>query len=468
MKDRVLIIDDEMCICDALTFALSTSYEVLSYCNPEDGVEYLRSNNVDAILLDQRLGEYDGLDILRQIRDADLRVAVIMMTAYGSKETQTLAMELGAYAYLTKPLNTDQLRMMVAKAVDYVKAVDDIQYLFQELHDKKTDTKMIGHSPEITRIFKLINKVKDIDSTVLITGESGTGKEVAARLIHESGMRSSNRFVVLNCAAIPESLLETELFGYKKGAFTGAVGDQKGKFLIADKGTIFLDEIGDMPLHLQAKILRVLQEKIIVPVGDHQEIPVDVRVIAATNRDLKELVQQGKFREDLFYRLNVIRINMPPLRNRGSDILLLSNFFIDKFNKELKKNVRGMTEGAKKLVMGYYFPGNVRQLANLIERAMILTTGDMISPLVLQGIEPNESSPFAQSEALHPQRELTDGERLRILLKGKSLKEIERTAILATLEECDGVKSQAAKVLGISERSLWYKIKEYNIGRPEP
>lgn len=454
MKNSVLIIDDEESICESLRFALQTDYEVRYCTGPEDGLDKLRGGNFDIVLLDLRLGAYDGLDILRSIREVGLRIAVIVMTAYGSEKVSVEAMKLGAYSYLTKPLDIEELRLVIEKALEYTRMTDDVSFLSEQLRDRNAYNRIIGQSPKMARIFALVEKLKDVDSSVLITGESGTGKELVARTIHYSGRRKDARFVVINCAAIPDSLLETEFFGYKKGAFTGAVSDQKGKFLMADKGTIFLDEIGDMPLSLQAKILRVLQEKEIVPVGGYRPQKVDVRVIAATNRDLQQMIRDGLFREDLFYRLNIMGIRMPALRERKEDILPLCEHFIARFNREQKKNIKSFSDGAKKQILAYDYPGNVRQLANIIEHAAILTTGDTISALAL----PEELDPGLRSAGKDKDEVLID------LMTGKSLREVEKLAIVSALRQTEGKKPEAARLLGISERGLWYKLKEYQIG----
>lgn len=450
MKSTILILDDEQSICEALYFALRTDYTVEFCTSPEDGLRLLRAKSFDAVLLDIRLGTHNGLEILRAIRNVQLDTAVIIMTAYGSEKTSIEAMKSGAFAYLLKPLNIDELKLTISKALDFHRMSDDVRFLSDELRTHRTDHQIIGESRAMRQVYRLIDIFKDVDSTVLITGESGTGKELAARAIHDRGRRKNARFVAVNCAAIPEGLLESELFGHKRGAFTGAVSDQKGKFLLADHGTIFLDEIGDMPLSLQAKILRVLQEKEVLPIGETRSQQVDVRVIAATNRDLQKMVAAGSFREDLYYRLNVSPIHMPPLRERREDILPLCSYFIRRYNAEQKKSITGISESAKRKLVSYYYPGNVRQLANMIERATILTVGSVISDLALP-------------EELDQASGATETDRLIDLLSGMTLKEAEQLCIRAALRQCGGRKADAARVLGISERGLWYKLKEYGI-----
>ena len=449
MKPTVFILDDEQSICEALYFSLQADYAVEYSTNPEQGLRLLRNKSYDVLLLDMRLGTYNGIDILQSVRGVNLDTAVILMTAYGSENAAVEAMKKGAFDFLNKPLDIEKLRLTIERALDYRRLSDDVRFLSDELQERGPSHQMVGSSKSMQHVFRLIDMYKDVDSSVLITGESGTGKELVARSIHSRGKRRNERFVAVNCAAVPDNLLESEFFGHKKGAFTSAVSDQKGKFLMADKGTLFLDEIGDMPLSLQAKILRVLQEKEIVPVGDTKTIPVDVRVIAATNRDLREMVANGTFREDLFYRLNVVSLHMPPLRDRQEDILPLCEHFIRLYNTEQKKNIRGISDSAMQKLLRYQYPGNVRQLANIIEHATILTVGDVIGDLALP--EELDAAPVSPDDMLIN------------LLAGKTMEEVERLAITAALRLSGGKKPEAAAQLGISERSLYYKIKEYGL-----
>ena len=315
--------------------------------------------------------------------------------------------------------------------------------------------KMVGNSEDLQSVFKLIDKLRNVDSSVTILGESGTGKELAARAIHFTGKRSNNRFVVVNCASIPETLIEEEMFGHKKGTFTGAIADKKGKFALANNGTLFLDEIGDMPLALQSKILRALQDKEITQIGGDIPQKVDVRIIAATNKNIAAMVGRGEFREDLYYRLNVIEVRMPPLSSRKNDIPLLCEHFLHMFNTEQKKNIRGFTAEAMRVLERYNYPGNVRQLANIIERAVILSQGGIITTDLLP------------AEMLASQGDRPPGEADAIIagIAGMPLKEVERLAVIGALRQTGGVKNDAAQSLGISLRTLWNKIKEYGIER---
>jgi len=447
MSARILIVDDEHSICEALTFALGGIYSVTCCEDSTQVLDLLRNVGFDVILLDLRLGAYSGMDILKEIKGAGLNSPVVMMTAYGNERASVEAMRFGAFDYLTKPLDLDELKIVIAKALEFMHISEQVSFLADELKEKNASVKMVAEDPKTKQIMSMIERISNVDSTVLITGESGTGKEVVARKIHESGKRNGQRFVVINCAAIPENLLESELFGYKKGAFTGASSDRKGKFALADKGTLFLDEIGDMSLALQAKILRVLQEKAVLPIGGQQEISADVRVIAATNRDLPQMIAEGTFREDLYYRLNVIGMRIPPLRERKTDIPPLCKFFIEKYNAEMKKCVKGLSAQAERKLMDYDYPGNIRQLANIIERAMIMTSGEEIGVLALS------------EEVTH--QECND-EYLMQLLSRKTLKEVERLMIIGALQ-MNRDKEAAAQMLGISERTIWNKIKEYQI-----
>lgn len=450
MKQTVLILDDEQSICESLYFALQSEYEV-EYCTePDQGLRKLKNRSYDVLLLDMRLGNRSGMDLLRSMQEVKLDTAVIIMTAYGSEKSHAEAMRLGAFAFLSKPLDLDELKIMILKALEYRRMSEDVRYLSDELQSQTDTYQMIGESRAIRHVYQLISKLKDVDSSVLVTGESGTGKELVARAIHSQGKRRNGRFVAVNCAAIPENLLESEFFGHKKGAFTGAVSDQRGKFLLADRGTIFLDEIGDMPASLQVKLLRVLQEREIIPVGDSKSISIDVRVIAATNRNLPQMVKEGKFREDLYYRLRVMEVHMPPLRERQEDIIPLCNHFIKRFNSEQKKNIQGISSTAQRKLLSYHYPGNIRQLANIIEHATILTAGKVIDDLSLP-------------EELDMTAAVDEGDQLSKLLAGKSMKELERAAIVATLAQFEGNKVKAAQSLGISERTLWNKLKEYDL-----
>lgn len=453
MKDNILIIDDEVSSCTLLSLALKKEYRVEYAHTAKDGLALFKSGGFDLVLLDMVIGSDDGLAVLREIKALDESVSVIMMTAFGSIKTSVEAMRCGAFTYLAKPLDLDELRAYVQQALSMRRLSQEVSFLNDELNKTKRYQEMVGESAPMKQVYSLIDKVRDLDCNVLVTGESGTGKELVARAIHFSGRRRDEHFVVINCAAIPESLLEEELFGHKRGSFTGAMQDKKGKLEIADGGTVFLDEIGDMPLGLQGKLLRAIQQKEFTPLGGTAVRKVDIRIIAATNRKLQQLVQEGRFREDLYYRLNVMNIQMPPLRERREDIPALCGHFIAQFNHEQNKAVRGMTVEAHRHLMDYDYPGNVRQLMNVLEYAMILCAGDEIRA---------EDLPIELSGRIGQMRG-NDGELLSELLAGKSIRELECLAIEATLRKNHGRRDLSAQELGISVRSLQNKITAYKL-----
>ncbi|HHZ00559.1 MAG TPA: sigma-54-dependent Fis family transcriptional regulator, partial [Tissierellia bacterium] len=341
MKKRILILDDEKNICSSLTYALEDQYEVLSATNPDDAFEIMRNEKIHLVLLDLRIGKVNGLEVLTKIKEIDKNIVVIMMTAYGTIESTVQAIKNGAFTYLTKPLNMDELMVTIAKGLEYQSLNEKVEHLNNELKEKYSYKGIIGKSPAMQHVFQLIDRLKDVDTNVLITGESGTGKELVARAIHYSGSRSRENFVAINCAAIPDGLLESELFGHQRGAFTGAEKDKIGKFEFANKGTILLDEIGDMSLNLQSKLLRVLEQREYSPLGSNEVIKVNARVIASTNKDLRKLISEKKFRDDLYFRLNVVEVNIPPLRDRRQDLPMLFAHFIKVYNEKLGKQVKG-------------------------------------------------------------------------------------------------------------------------------
>ncbi len=446
--NKILIIDDEKSICTSLEFALEDDYVVMSCQNPIDGLEIIKSEDIDLVLLDLKIGEFDGISTLRKIKKINNNIVVIIMTAYGSIKSSVDAMKAGAYYYITKPIDIEELKLLILKALDYVNLNNQVKRLNDQLNKKYSIEGIIGKSKKIQKVFELIEKVKDIDSNILITGESGTGKELVAKAIHYQGKRKNNCFEVVNCAAIPSQLLESELFGYEKGAFTGAVHNKKGKFQIAEKGTIFLDEIGEMDLALQSKLLRVLQEKEITPLGSNKKQKIDVRIIAATNKNLEKAIEEGSFREDLFYRLNVITIGLPPLRERKEDIPLLVEHFINKYNKNFKKNVKGIDPAALKMLENYDYKGNIRELENIIERAVALTNSNRIT---CKDLSPT---------VLNTTRNCENNNIIPVYI-GEDLRTIEKKVILETLKRNDNNKSRTARILGITERTLRNKLKEY-------
>lgn len=447
---KVLIIDDEQAICSSLTFALEDEFDVETTTDPSKGLTLLKEKEFDLCLLDLKIGLVDGLDVLEEIKKIDPSIVVIIMTAYGSIASSVEAIKKGAYTYLTKPLHMEELLSILRQAAQFQQLNKKVEYLSQKLEEKYAFEGIIGKSQAMKHVFELINKVKDIDSNVLVTGESGTGKELVVRAIHYSGKRRKEHLEVVNCSAIPEHLLESELFGHEKGAFTGATHKREGKFQLAQNGTIFLDEIGDMPLPLQAKLLRVIQQREVTPLGAAKPVKLNVRIISATNRNLKQAIKDGEFREDLFYRLNVLEIALPPLRERRQDLPLLIKHFIEKCNKELNKKVEGFSDEALKWLLDYDYPGNIRELANIVESAMILTKGKIIeiADLPRRFIEPALPGEQNVEECVEQ-------------LVGLPLKKIEEKVILATLKQHHYHRKKTAKVLGISERGLREKLKSY-------
>lgn len=450
MKKRILIIDDEKNLCSSLTYALEDQYSVFSATDPAIGLEMIISKKIDLVLLDFRIGKINGLEVLKDIKRVDKHILVIMMTAFGTIDSAVEAIKNGAFTYLTKPMNIDELHVTIIKGLEYQTLNKRLEHLNNELKEKYSYKGIIGKSPAMQNIFQLIDMLKDVDTNVLITGESGTGKELVARAIHYSGSRGKENFVEINCAAIPDNLLESELFGHCKGAFTGADKDKTGKFEFANKGTILLDEIGDMSLNLQAKLLRVLELREYTPLGSNEVFKLDIRVIAATNKDLRKLMLEKRFRDDLYFRLNVVEINIPPLRERRQDIPPLYTHFLRVFNKKLGKSISKLAPEVEQLLINYSYPGNVRELANIIEYAVLLSRDDSI----LLGALP-------ENMRLNKLQGSLDSEVDSLV--GLSLEEIEKLMIKKSLELNLGHRKITAQMLGISERGLRNKIKEYNL-----
>ncbi|HBH12570.1 MAG: Two-component response regulator in acetoacetate metabolism [Clostridiales bacterium 38_11] len=458
MKKNLLIIDDEKAICSSLTFALEDQYNVESTTDPKEGLKKMLTKNYHVVLLDLKIGKVDGIDVLQDIKNMRKSTQVIIMTAFGSIMSSVEAIKKGAFTYLTKPLDLNDLEKAIEQALEYQKLNEKIDCDHKDMIDGEIYHGIIGKSPAMKEIFGLIEKLKDVDTSVVVVGESGTGKELVARAIHYAGKRKVGNFVALNCAAIPETLLEEELFGHKKGTFTGAIADKKGKFNHANNGTIFLDEIGDMSIHLQAKLLRVLQEREFTPLGANDPIALDVRFIAASNRDLRKMVDDGKFREDLYFRLNVFEIDLPPLRQRKQDMPLLFQHFISVFNKSLSKHVTGFSKEAEVLMVDYDYPGNVRELINILEYSVLLTSSNIIEiddlPSKVKNIASRDNSEL----------DLGIGMSLGIdNLAGLTLQEAEKKLIEAALTLNKGHRKATAAMLGISERGLRNKINEYEI-----
>jgi len=452
-KKTILVVDDEIGTRESLKMILKTDYQVFLAKNAEETFQQLETQPFDLILLDIILPDMDGLRVLEKIKQKDPEQMVIMITATKTIKTAVEAMKLGAYDYVTKPFDVDELRLIISRALSTQALKEENQRLWREIDRSFGFDNIIGKSKVMRDIFKIVHQVANTRSTVLIMGESGTGKELIARAIHYHSPRKNHPFVTINCAAIPDTLIESELFGHEKGAFTNAIERKLGRFEIAHQGTLFLDEIGELSLMTQAKILRFLEEKEFNRVGGSKTIKVDVRLIAATNKDLPQQVKRGEFREDLFYRINVVPILLPPLRERKEDIPLLIEHFIKKFNSENQKNVKGITPEALQALMNYDWPGNVRELENLIERVVALTQNEYIRPEELP-------IPFTSISRTNGLKESVLSGKLSFI---KAEEEFEREIILDALRRTKFVQSHAAELLGISRRILKYKMDKLGI-----
>jgi two-component system response regulator AtoC len=452
MREKLLIVDDEASIRAFFSIALEPKYRVEAVASPDEAVSALEREPTGLVLLDLMLGEYDGMELLRSIKACYPDTAVIMMTAFGSINSSVDAIKNGAFTYLCKPVNLTELSVFIEQALEFRRLSMKVSYLSSELESRGGYGGMVGKSPAMQRVYELVERVKDFDTSVLISGESGTGKELVARAIHRLGARRDGRFVSVNCAAIPENLLEEEFFGHKRGAFTGAVSNSAGKLRQADGGTLFLDEIGDMPYSLQGKLLRALQEREYSPIGSSEVCRFDARILAASNKSLRTLVNEGKFREELYYRLRVMHIKLPPLSARREDIPLLCHHFIRKFAAETQKKITGITGCAEKALLEYGYPGNVRELVNAIEYAVVLAQGTLID---LCDLPPEFRGSAGGADAQNAFEALCDA------LGGLTLKDAERMLIRYALKKHDGCRRAAARAVGISERSLFYKLQEY-------
>lgn len=449
---NILVVDDEEIMRDSLCAWLQEDgFQVEALATGKEAVEAVKQRAYDAILLDLRLPDMDGLDLLHVCKQYQPSTPVIMITAYGSIETAIKAMKQGATDYVTKPFNPEELSLTLRHVLEDLAVRRENIFLKLKLEKKYNHQGIISKSHKMERIFELISTIADTRSTVLIQGESGTGKELIARAIHYSSNRARHPFVSVSCGALVDTLLESELFGHEKGAFTDAKTLKRGKFELADGGSIFLDEIGDISPKLQLSLLRVLQEREFHRVGGEEPIRVDVRVIAATNRDLEQAVREGSFREDLYYRLNVISIHVPPLRERKEDIPLLVDHFIEKYNVESGKKVEGISEEALEILMEHDWPGNVRELENVIERAVIINRGGLILP---GDLPPHLMKRYPLLVGASP-----SGAQM-------TLQEVERAHIKRTLEENDWNIQRSARMLGIDRSTLYAKIKRYGL-RPE-
>jgi len=454
---RVLIVDDEKSMRDLLTITLEKAgYDVTAAEGGEAAIEAIRKDSFDTIITDLRMPRVDGMQVLRAARDLSPETAVIVVTAVASTETAVEAMKLGAYDYITKPFKLDEVDLVIKNGLERKRLRHENLYLRRQLETQHRFENIIGKSARIQEVFDTIRKIADSPATAMVSGESGTGKELVARAIHFNSLRRDKPFVSVNCGAIPEGLMESELFGHVKGSFTGAVANKIGLFAAAEGGTLFLDEITEIPPLLQVKLVRAIQMREVRRVGDTKDIKTDVRLIAASNRDLETAVRDGVMREDLFYRLNVIPIHLPPLRERREDIAFLVAHFIQKFSKELGKDVRGVTPQAMAVLERHHWPGNIRELENAIERAIVLGTGEML------GLE-------SLPESVRRERPAREPEVLELPEEGVDLEatldDLERRYLQIALERTRGVQTKAAELLRMTFRQFRYKLQKHSPAR---
>ncbi|OIP63886.1 MAG: hypothetical protein AUK29_05820 [Nitrospirae bacterium CG2_30_53_67] len=451
MKARILFIDDELPMREMFQRLFQDSeYEILLASDGMEGLEIFDKEKVHLVVTDFSMPGMTGMDVLREIKQKDQNVPVILITAFATIETAVEAIKVGAYDYITKPFDPDAIEITIKNALSHKQLVDENLFLKQKLKDVETRSGIIGESPRLKEVFHLIEKVAPTDATVLIQGDSGTGKELVARRLHELSTRRDKTFLSINCGALPLTLLESELFGYEKGSFTGATSSKEGLFKAADGGTLFLDEIGDMPQALQVKLLRVLQDKEILPIGGRKSFTVNVRILSATNKNLKEEIEKGRFREDLYYRINIFTIDVPPLRERTEDIPLLLNHFMKRYNKEFGKNVDRVSPELMRFFLEYDWPGNIRELENYVERAILMAEGKQLE---LSAIPADVQVPSKTSS----------GEPEDILPFKEAKENFERNYIVFLLKKYNGVISKAARASRIPRPNFYEKLKKYGI-----
>jgi DNA-binding NtrC family response regulator len=458
MSPLILLIDDEKLLAKQLEKALSLEgYSVVSAFTGEEGIEFAKKETPDLILVDLRLPDTDGLEVLKNISKIEPSPATIMMTAHGSVEVAVSAIKLGAYDFIEKPFPIDKLKITIRNALNTLELRSNLSTATMRERGKYGFNSLVGEGEPINEIIHLFQKLADTDpKTILITGESGTGKGLAAKILHLNGVRAERPFIELNCAAIPETLLESELFGYEAGAFTDAKKMKKGIFELADRGTIFLDEIGDMSLSLQAKLVKVIEERTFRRIGGTRDITIDARVIAATNRDLKDLINKKLFREDLYHRLNVISFEMPQLRRRKEDIPILTDHFVDHFNNELHRKITIIPEEVRQAFLNYNWPGNVRELRSTIERAVLLSDGERLNPRYVQLDEQRENSEIKLEKS-------DNSLILEIPIEDISLTKIEEKVINEALSLNDWNQTRTAEMLGVTREVLRYRMKKMGL-----
>jgi two-component system, NtrC family, response regulator AtoC len=454
---QILVVDDDPQMQFFLKEALERQqYTVTVHASAEAALEALAATRFDLILMDVRLPGMNGLDAVNEIQKVDHRTPIIIMTAHGTRDTALEAVKRGAYDYFTKPFSLDEMEIIVRRALEKKRMAAELEQLRQELATTARRGRIVGSSRALEEILRLIDRVGPTDSTVLVLGESGTGKELIAEAIHENSNRRNKPFVKLNCAAIPEALLESELFGHEKGAFTGAISRKPGKFETADGGTLLLDEIGDMTLSTQAKILRALQERELQRVGGTQTIKVDVRIIASTNKDLERAAKEGTFRDDLYFRLNVVTLHVPPLRDRREEIPQLADHFLAETNTRLNRGITRLAPDALAALMEHGWPGNIRELRNMIERAVVVNEGDV---LTLASFPP----PIRPADPTAAGGGTGRWDTLQNLTLDEKVAQLERAFVMDALARAGGVQAAAARLLGVTERSVWHLVKKHRI-----
>ena len=459
MKDSIsiLVVDDDQAHRTMLKTLLGGwGYTIFESDDGFTAIEQVKKSPFDLVLMDIRMLKVSGIEALEQIKFYNPTIPVIIMTAYSSVETAIDALKKGAYDYLTKPLDFDKLKVTMEKAMEHTRLKEENRVLKESLDRQFDQQNIIGRSAVMKALLETVEQVAPSEATVLISGNSGTGKELIAGAIHYNSARRGGPFVKINCAAITETLLESELFGHEKGAFTGADRRKEGRFVQAHKGSLFLDEVSEMPVSMQVKLLRVLQEREVTRVGGDQSIPVDVRIIAATNKNLIKLIAQGTLREDLYYRLNVVTIDIPPLNKRNEDIPLLAQHFLGMFSKKNRKKIKGFSPAAMDCLIKYSWPGNVRELMNLVERAVVLARSDYIDDMDLPAIQLQTDSPHGNLTNTPNQPDSADNSSI-------PLNQVERETILKTLESAGGNKSETARRLGITRKTLHKKLKKYGV-----
>jgi two-component system, NtrC family, response regulator PilR len=459
MKARILVVDDEESIREFLNIMLrKEGYDVTCVEDGQKAIDLLKKKSFEMVISDLQMPHVTGLELLKFVKENYPDLLFMLITAFGTTETAVEAMKLGAYDYITKPFKLDEVRINISNALRSKTLEVENRSLKKELTKEYSFQNLVGNSQAMHEIYDLIKRVSDTPTNILVTGESGTGKEMVAKAIHYNGLLKDKAFMSINCGAIPESLMESEMFGHKKGSFTGAVADKAGLFEAADGGTLFLDEVGELPLTIQVKLLRAIQERVIRRVGSTEDTQINVRIIAATNRDLEQMVKDGTFRQDLYYRLNVIGIRTPSLRERRDDIAILAKHFLKKYNDRLNKNISGISQDALAILKTYDYPGNVRELENIIERTVALEAGASILPESLP--------PFVKTTS--GSKQMVSSEGIEITSEGvdldKIIGQIEKELIIKAIHTADGVKKKAAKLLGITFRSMRYRVEKYNLG----